>query len=654
MKNLIKIIILFSVLFFYLQANSQEYKIDSPNGKISLYVNADDDISWSAYMSGKVILEKCPLSLSLSNGETLGENVRVAKSEQSSVSRQIIPEIPRKKSIINDTYNELSLKMRGNYRVVFRAYDHGVAYRFETAFKDEIEILSEKMEVNFSDNMIAWFPEEESFISHYERSYSKVQVQDIHSSRFASLPVLFNSKSGINVLFTEADLFDYPCAFLFGTGKNSMRAGFPKKVLEVSLPERGADRDEIISREADYIAKTNGERTFPWRLFYITDNDADLVENDIVYQLSRPCLLDNCEWIKPGKVAWDWWNALNITGVDFKAGINTETYKYYVDFASAYNLDYIILDEGWTKTTTNILETNPDINMEELVRYARSKNIGVILWVLWKPLDKNLEAALDKYQKWGIKGVKVDFMQRADQDMVNYYEKVAQEAAKREMLVDFHGAFKPSGLHRAYPNVISYEGLKGLENSKWSKDITPTHDVTIPFIRMVAGPMDFTPGAMDNAQPANFFPRFERPMSQGTRCHQIAMYVIYESPLQMLSDAPSNYYKEDECTGFISEIPTTWDDTKVLAAKVGEYIAMARKNGDKWYIGAMNNEEQRELELDFSFLPEGKFNARIVQDGINADRNAEDYKMVSAIVDNKTKLNIKLYPGGGWAAIITK
>lgn len=502
--------------------------------------------------------------------------------------------------------------------------------------------------------MASWFPEEESMLSHNERLYLEDPLKSIDNNRFCSLPILFESTSGTNVLFTEADLFDYPCMFLYGTGANSMQAGFPKNVLEVQIPETGGDRDEIISREAAHIAKTAGARNFPWRVCYITNNHADLFEHDLVYQLSRPSELQNTKWIKPGKVAWDWWNANNIFGVDFKSGINTETYKYYIDFASKYGLEYIILDEGWSKTTTNVKETAPDIDIKELVRYGNEKNVGVILWLLWKPLDQDLEGILDLYRSWGIKGIKVDFMQRSDQYMVNYYERVAKEAAKRELLVDFHGAFKPSGLQRACPNFITNEGLKGMENCKWANYMTPSHNVTLPFIRMVAGPMDYTPGAMDNAQPENFCARFERPMSIGTRCHQLAMYVVYESPLQMLSDSPSNYYREKESTEFISRIPTTWDDTRFLAGKTGEYIALARKKGNTWYIGVMNNEKARQMALDLSFLGEGSYTVEIMQDGLNADRNAEDYKRVVKTIAPNGKITINLASGGGWTAILNE
>jgi alpha-glucosidase len=368
----------------------------------------------------------------------------------------------------------------------------------------------------------------------------------------------------------------------------------------------------------------------------------------MIYKLAKPCQLDDTSWIKPGKVAWDWWNWNNIYGVDFRAGINTETYKYYIDFASKYGIEYVILDEGWYKLG-NLLDVVPEINVEELVTHGKEKNVGIILWVIWKTLDDQLEEALDQFVKWGVKGIKVDFMQRDDQWMVNYYYKIAREAAKRHLLVDFHGAYKPTGLIRTYPNVLTSEGVRGLENSKWSKDDpSPGHNVTIPFIRMLAGPMDYTPGAMLNATKEPFRPVFNRPMSQGTRCHQLAMYVVYESPLQMLCDSPSNYLKEAECMDFFSRVPTVWDDTKVLDAKVGEYVLITRRSGNEWYVGAMTNWTARELEVDFSFLDAGNYTIEIYQDGINADRNAMDYKKVVRTVTKNEKLNIHLAPGGGW------
>ncbi len=353
-------------------------------------------------------------------------------------------------------------------------------------------------------------------------------------------------------------------------------------------------------------------------------------------------------------MAWDWYNANNIYGVDFKSGLNTATYKYYIDFAAKNNIEYVILDEGWTKSTTDILHVNPDMDVKELISYGTEKGVGIILWVLWKPLDDNQTEILTTYKNWGAKGIKVDFMQRSDQYMVKSYENIAKQCAELELLVDYHGSFKPSGLRRAYPNILNYEGVRGNENNKWSKEITPEHNVTLPFIRMVAGPLDYTPGAMSNAQETNHAIRFGRPMSLGTRAHQVSMYVIYEAPLQMLCESPSRYYEEQETVEFITQIPTTWDKTKVLQASVGNFIAIARKKDDQWYIGAMTDWDERTLKLDLSFLDEGDYRMEIFKDGTNANTFAEDYKIETVTVNKDSKIDAKLAKGGGWTAILTK
>jgi alpha-glucosidase len=646
----------FIVLFFSVCCLSfgNDFKLVSPDSSITLVVNVGEKITWSVFYKKKLILDHCPVSLTIDQNQVLGINTEVINSEIKNIDQTIKPEVPTKKAVVEDKCNELTLQLKENFSLSFRAYNMGVAYRFNTNLKGSVKVTSEGLEINFADDVISYFPEETSYMSHFERSYKKCSIKNLTDKQFCVLPVFFQTPGGLNVIVTEADLYDYPNMFLYGRGKNSLKADFPKYVLDIALPEQAQDRNEIISKNAGYIANVSGTRTFPWRVFYITDRIGEITENDLVYQLSCPLKIENPAWIKPGKVAWDWWNANNIYGVDFKSGLNTETYKYYIDFASKYGLEYIILDEGWSKSTTNVIESRPDININELIEYGKKKNVGIILWLLWKPLDKDMTLILDTYQKWGVKGIKVDFMQRADQYMVKYYERVAAEAAKRKLLVDFHGAFKPIGLNRAYPNVISYEGVKGAEHNKWSKDITPEHNLTLPFTRMVAGPMDYTPGAMDNAQEGDFFARFNRPMSQGTRCHQIAMYIVYESPLQMLADNPSNYYRESECTEFISQIPTTWDDTKVLDAKISDYIIIARRSGNKWFVGAMTDATAREFDIPFTFLSDGNHSVKVMQDGINAYRNGIDYKSDKFNVDNKTIIHIKLAPGGGWAAIITE
>lgn len=654
MKKSLTIALVLGLFTVCLLSHGQEYQVKSPDNQLVVKVTFGEKILWSAKYKGKTILEDCPISMTVNSNRVLGLNPKANRKSTRYINREIRPVVPTKKAVIMDNFAELTITCKDSYVVIFRVFDQGMAYRFETTTEGELEVQSEEMGINFKGNTISYFPEEESFISHFERLYKKMPVSDIAEGKFCSLPVFFRNQDNVNVLFTEADLYDYPGMFLFGQGNNSLKAGFPKVILETTTPEEGKDRNEIITKEAEYIAKVKGPRDFPWRVFYITDDLGDIVENDLVYQLSSPLKLEDTDWIKPGKVSWDWWNFNNIYGVDFESGINTQTYKYYIDFASAFGLEYIILDEGWSKTTTNVLEYNSAVDVKELVRYGKEKNVGVILWLLWKPLDQNMTQILDTYAQWGIKGIKLDFMQRTDQYMVKFYERAASEAAKRNLLVDFHGGFKPAGLQRAYPNVLTYEGVKGLENNKWSAEITPEHDVTLPFIRMAAGPMDFTPGAMQNSQESDFFPRYAVPMSQGTRSHQVAMYVVFESPLQMLCDNPSNYYREKECTEFISRIPTVWDSTVVLDAEIADYIIVARKNADKWYIGAMTDWTPRDFEISLSFLSEGPYIIEIMEDGINANRNAIDYKKSSTIVTNKTKMKISLAKGGGWTAILTK
>ncbi|MBN2572066.1 MAG: glycoside hydrolase family 97 catalytic domain-containing protein, partial [Ignavibacteriales bacterium] len=420
---------------------------------------------------------------------------------------------------------------------------------------------------------------------------------------------------------------------------------YPKKVEQIN------DRNVKVTKRECYIAKTNGTRSFPWRIFAISKEDKDLLTNQLVYILASENKLEDVSWIKTGKVAWDWWNANNLFDVDFKPGLNNKTYKFYIDFASKYGIEYIILDEGWYNLG-NLFDVNPEINLEELIKYGKEKKVGIILWVVWKTLDDQLNEVLDWFEKLGVKGIKVDFMQRDDQLMVNYYWKICKEAAKRKLLVDFHGAYKPTGLRRTFPNLVSREGVMGLEHLKWSDKITPEHNLIIPFIRMVAGHMDYTPGAMLNAHKENFQVSFSSPMSIGTRCHQLAMYVIYESQLQMLADSPSNYLNEKECTEFVSKVPVVWDETIVLDAKLGEYILMAKRNGKEWFVGGMTNSTSRTLELDFSFLDEGDYQIEIFQDGLNIEKNASDYQKIVKQISKNDKMNISMYIGGGFAGKI--
>ena len=528
-----------------------------------------------------------------------------------------------------------------------------MAYRFVTAFNKEITVFDEKVELNFDKDYKTFFPEEESFYTHSEREYKHISISEIASKKFCSLPMIVELENNWKVAFTEADLEDYAGMYAARKedSKQSIVSIFPK-YPKTEKPK--GDRNVMVEERYDYIAKTNGKRSFPWRVLVITDKDGDLIESTMIYKLAKPADKNiDFSWVKPGKVAWDWWNDNNIYGVDFKAGVNTQTYKYYIDFASKYGIEYIILDEGWYKLG-NLLDVVPAMNIEELVAYGKEKNVGVILWVTWKTLNEQLVPALDQFVKWGVKGIKVDFMQRDDQWMVNYYYKIADEAAKRKFLVDFHGAYKPTGLYRTYPNVISNEGVKGLENDKWGKEANPENALVIPFARMLSGPVDYTPGAMINANQRSFKDMYNVPMSQGTRCQQLAMYVIYESPLQMLADSPTHYYKEPECMEFLSKVPAVWDYSEVQEAKISDYVIMARKSNDKWFVGGMTDWTARDVTVDFDFLDEGDYKITLWQDGMNADRNANDFKVLKGTINKRNKQRVHLAPGGGFVAIIEK
>jgi len=640
-----------SALFLCLVLSSmaKDYKVTSPDGSISVVVTKEAELKWYVTYEGKEIMRSSASSMELAGSRIPLEKDRIRKSSLDREKETIIPVVPTKRSEVISEYNKLEMTFTSGSAVEFRVYDDGMAYRFKSSMQGEITVVKEISEIGFPAGSKSWYPLEESFMSHNERVFIPSSVDTLNNTHLASLPALFQV-SGTNILITESDIEDYPGMWLRGAGNGKFTCVWPQYPDKEVLKE---DRNLFISSTKDYIAKTSGARTFPWRVFVIASNDAKLVESELVFKLAQPNKIEDTKWIKPGQVAWDWWNANNIYGVDFRAGINNDTYKYYIDFASSNGIEYIILDEGWYKLG-DVMEQAPGIDIQELCRYAESKNVGVILWVVWNTLWDKIDEALPLWEKWGVKGIKADFMQRDDQKIVNFYHEAIKKTAEHHMLIDFHGAYKPDGIGRTWPNALTREGVKGMENNKWSKDINPEHDVTLPFTRMVAGPMDYTPGAMINMDSANFTPQFTRPESQGTRVHQVALYIIYESPLQMLSDSPSNYIREPETTGFIVKIPVVWDDIKVLDAKVGDYLLLARRSGEEWFVGALTDWKSRELILDLSFLPAGEYKMDIFQDGVNADRYTGDYKHLIINVRSGEKMKIQLAPGGGYAARLTQ
>jgi len=629
--------------------------LQSPGKNLTIEINTKDSLSWKLMKGKEVLVDHAVAGIDIAHKTYIGFNERVKSINRVAKDEVLHPVVAIRQNSIRDTYNELTINLKSGNAIIFRAYDNGVAYRWVTHFKDSINIKNEIVDYQFPDNnRVLWGVEEnKQFLSHFELLFKDTTLASFSTAAHCGLPLYMSSSAGTKMLLSEADLLDYSNLFFFGTGSNKITSGFPKVILKESLVR---DRGTKIEETADYIARTNGNRSFPWRLIMVANEDKDLIENNLVYQLASPDILKETDWIMPGKASWDWWNANNIYGVDFRSGINNQTYRYYIDFAARFGLEYIILDEGWSKSTWDIIHPRDSINVPDLVAYGKTKQVGVILWTLWQPMDKDMDNVLATYEKWGVKGIKVDFMARADQYMVNFYERLSAKAAAHHLLVDLHGAYKPVGLNRKYPNIISYEGVRGLENYKWSDDeATPPHEVTLPFTRMVLGAMDFTPGAMRNATKKDFHADFDAPMSQGTRAHQLAMYAVYESPLQMLADNPSNYLQDTACTNFIAAFPTTWDTTIALEGKIKEYVAIARKKGKQWFIGAMTDWHPRDLTLHMDFLEPGKqYKVKILADGINADRFAEDYHLSEAVWQKDQQVVVHMQAGGGWCAILTE
>ena len=544
----------------------------------------------------------------------------------------------------------LRLDFRGGWAVEFRAYDDGMAYRFVTALGHDIEVLSEKVAIRFPDDYTAVVQQPGGFKTVYEEPYSLIETNGWKpGDPMSVLPVLIDTRQGYKLLLSESALSDYPCMFLEGDGANGMKGTFPKVPLAY---EESGDRSMRILQEADYIARTKGTRAFPWRYFVIAKDDGQLIENTMTARLAEQQAIADASWIEPGQVSWEFWNAASPYGpdVDFVAGFNTATYKYYIDFAAEYGIPYIIMDEGWARSTRDPYTPNPAVDVHELIRYGREKGVGIILWMTWLVVENHFEM-FEELSKWGVKGVKIDFMDRSDQWMVNYYERVAAEAARHKMVVAFHGSFKPAGLEYKYPNVLAYEGVRGMENMG---GCTPANSVWFPFIRNAVGPMDYTPGAMLSMQPESYCGNRPNAASIGTRAYQMALFVLFETGLQMLADNPTLYYRNDECTRFISRIPVTWDETRALKAVAGKFAVVAKRKGDKWYVGAINgSNEGIELEIPLDFLTPGKnYTMTGFEDGINAFRQAMDYRKTQRRVDSTGKATLKIARNGGWAAVI--
>ncbi len=646
-------------------ANSQKtYNLESPQKNINITITADDDfLKYSVTHGNTIIINDSPITMELSDGKILGAEPIVRSFKNETINETIKAQFYKKEIIINN-YNELTINFKNNFSVQFRAYDDGVAYRFCTKFPKPITVVNEGITYNFNKDYTSYIPYvnpgnfygdsiSKQFFNSFENVYTINPISKIEDDKLAFLPILISLEDNKKVVITEANLEDYPGTYL----RKNDKKGFCLSGVHANYPkteEQGGYNmlQYLVKERENYIANVQGTRDFPWRCMIISENDEELTNNDMVYKLAAPSRIEDNSWIIPGKVAWEWWNAWNIKNVDFESGINNDTYKHYIDFASEFGIEYVILDEGWAvNKKADLFDVIPDIDIIDLVEYADSKGVGIVLWAGYFAIDRDMEEICKYYSELGVKGFKVDFIDRDDQKAVNFYYKMAETAAKYHLIIDFHGAYKPTGINRTYPNVLNFEGVYGLENVKWNQNLDlVTYETTIPFIRMLAGPMDYTQGAMRNANKDNYRAVWSEPMSQGTRCRQLAEYVIFESPFNMLCDSPSNYRDEDECSQYIAKIPTVWDETIALDGKLGEYIVIARRSGDRWYVGGITNWEEREIEIDLSKLNLKYNQATEFRDGINANKIAEDYVKKTINIDDNV-YNAKMSKGGGFVLI---
>lgn len=627
----------------------KKQELTSPDGNIRISINVKGELSYNIAYQEDLLLENCQIGMQV-NGKKIGTNPKLRNAKRKMTKEILNPVVPLKFSTIKNEYNQLLLTFGENYSVEFRAYNDGIAYRFIINTKGDIEVENETFTMSFPDEYLLHIQQAGRFKTSYEESYKHMKSNEWkEDDKIATMPALIDTQKDYKILISESSLTDYPATFFKSTG-NGLYAVHPKQPLEFG---EDGDRSQKLLKEADYIAKTSGKRSFPWRYFVISKEDGQLIENTMTARLAEKNQIADPSWIKPGVTTWEWWNGATPYGqdVNFVAGCNTETYKYFVDFASKYGIPYVLLDEGWAKSTRDPYTPNPNLDLQELIRYGKEKNVDIILWLTWLVVENNFDL-FATYEKWGVKGVKIDFMDRSDQWMVNYYERVAKKAAEHHLFVDFHGSFKPAGLEYKYPNVLSYEGVRGMEQMGGCR---PDNSVYFPFMRNAVGPMDYTPGAMLNYQPESY--RADRPNSGniGTRAYQMGLFVLFETGIQMMADNPTLYYQNDECTKFMANVPLTTDETISLAAKVGEYVIVAKRKGNKWYIGGMTNNQMKErtFELSLDFLKDEKnYHMTSFEDGSNANRQAMHYYKKETSVKKGQTIQVKMARNGGFAAII--
>lgn len=636
-----------------LAAKEKKYVLSSPDGTLKMEISAGNELAYQVMHGNDTILSHSNIGLVLENGTIVGKTPRITGERRRKIKDNIESPFYRFKEFVA-TGNELDLKLKGGFGIIFRAYNEGVAYRFYTTQSSDIIIKEEQAEFNFKEDYTAYLPyttnDKKTMAMAYQNVYDITPLSKAQP-KLAFLPVTVDCGS-VKLTLLESDLEAYPGMFVQSQqGKYGLKGVFaPYPAKTDFYPWR---KQEYVTETTDFISRSRGSRSYPWRVLAITEKDTDMPVNNLVYALASPNRIGDTSWIKTGKVAWDWWNDWNLKGVPFKAGINMDTYKYYIDFASRNGLEFIVLDEGWyAPKSGDMLTVIPELDLPELIAYGKSKGVEIVLWTVFNVLDSQLEAACKKYADMGIKGFKVDFLDRDDQTAVEMVYRIAEMTARYKLTLDLHGIYKPTGINRTYPHIINFESVFGMEEVKWTdiKNNMPLYDVTFPYIRMMAGPVDYTPGAMRNATKADWRAMYYTPASMGTRCHQLAAYIVHDSPFTMLCDAPTNYLNEQECVDFIASLPVEVDSTFIASGELGKYIVTVRKKDVNWYIGGMTNWDERDVQLDFSFLPEGmSYTAVLFKDGVNANKQAEDYRKETIRIDKDSRLTLHLASGGGFA-----
>ncbi|MDD7695522.1 MAG: glycoside hydrolase family 97 catalytic domain-containing protein [Phocaeicola vulgatus] len=634
-------------------AKEKKYVLSSPDGTLKVEISAGNELAYQVMHGNDTILSHSNIGLVLENGTIVGKTPRITGERRRKIKDNIESPFYRFKEFVA-TGNELDLKLKGGFGIIFRAYNEGVAYRFYTTQSSDIIIKEEQAEFNFKEDYTAYLPyttnDKKPMAMAYQNVYDITPLSKAQP-KLAFLPVTVDCSS-VKLTLLESDLEAYPDMFVQSQqGKYGLKGVFaPYPAKTDFYPWR---KQEYVTETTDFISRSRGSRSYPWRVLAITEKDTDMPVNNLVYALASPNRIGDTSWIKTGKVAWDWWNDWNLKGVPFKAGINMDTYKYYIDFASRNGLEFIVLDEGWYDPKSgDMLTVIPELDLPELIAYGKSKGVEIVLWTVFNVLDSQLEAACKKYADMGIKGFKVDFLDRDDQTAVEMVYRIAEMTARYKLILDLHGIYKPTGINRTYPHIINFESVFGMEEVKWTdiKNNMPLYDVTFPYIRMMAGPVDYTPGAMRNATKADWRAMYYTPASMGTRCHQLAAYIVHDSPFTMLCDAPTNYLNEQECVDFIASLPVEVDSTFIASGELGKYIVTVRKKDVNWYIGGMTNWDERDVQLDFSFLPEGmSYTAVLFKDGVNANKQAEDYRKETIRIDKDSRLTLHLASGGGFA-----